>query len=563
MRVTYGLDLGTTFTKCALFEGDSRLTVFDLDVEFGADATDVKTRLKGLRSAVTVAGVAGNRIAYVGSQAIKMREELEKKKLPYRAFEEAKLWIGTDFSQSQAVEAPPWRFDEHSYEYRPEDVGALVLRAVAREVERVGRPRPEHLVITHPAQFDSTQQHATRHAAALAGMAVVDLLTEPEAAAIAYSREIRQDGLYVIFDLGGGTLDIVLVAIKNRQFRTVRKDGTKIGGRDFDRAVLDAMMHAFDIYSRGEFRSDMLGPVGELLWLAHAERVKRRLNEGSSADLGRELQFEIPFDSTYALEAGLRTELLPDSFPFKMSLLDFDRHVEERVTGTRELVEKLLSDEGVAWDSIQGVISVGGSTKLQAVKRMLDEVSKGKVLRNLDPDTVVAQGAAIHAASLSRQGGQASVVGELIKKTPYRGTLFRSVGLRIETADGTGRLIPLVKKGVITPLDVPVEKTCSTSQPNQDHILIQLYEGESPDPEDSDNNFIGECRIEGFPPTPGLQKVVVRLQIEGNDTKRITVKLGAFEKEVPIEFDPRKVLDRPQVEARRVFLEGLKVQTGC
>lgn len=557
----YGVDLGTTFTKCALVEGE-KVRVFDLDVDISELGQAMPTRLRGLRSVVTVANVRGQRVAYVGNRAIQSRERFKRQETPHYAFEEAKLWIGTDFSGAVGGDPPPWNFDGHNWNYRPEDVGALVLRAVSREVQRVGASPLQRMVVTHPAQFDSTQQQATRHAAALAGVEVLDLLTEPEAAAIAYSREIREDGLYLIFDLGGGTLDLVLLEIKDRQFRSVCKNGSKIGGRDFDRAILDVMIAGCTSYTNDVFTSDMLGAVGEQLWMAHAERVKRQLND-AAVPAEKVLKFDIPIDSEYALSIGAISDPLPDKFTLAVSREDIesDRSASNLISGSRDLVTNTLRDASVSWSDIRGIISVGGSSKMLAVGALLDELCSGRVLRNLDPDTVVAQGAAIYAASLSGRSAQAVVPDDLIKRTPYRGTLFRSVGIRVEAEDGSGRVVSLVKRGTATPLEKPYEKQFTTSKPNQDHIVIQLVEGESPDPDDCDNNLIGECRIDGFEPSPKPQKVTVGVQIEGNDTKRIIVTIAGKSHEKLIEFDPRKVLERRDVEVRREFLDTLSLPT--
>lgn len=557
MNTVYGVDLGTTFTKCALCEGND-VRVFDLDVELGDVDKPNPARLRGLRSTVTVGSISRDRVAYVGSRAIRARERWKREQKPHYAFEEAKLWIGTDLRLADERDPPPWQFDDHNWVYRPEDVGALVLRAVKKEVERVGGPPMNQIVVTHPAQFDSTQQQATRHAAALANITVLDLLTEPEAAAIAYSRVIKEDGQYLIFDLGGGTLDLVLLEIKDRQFRTVTKSGARIGGRDFDRAVMDAMIMTFMQKTDDVFQSTMLGPLGEQLWMAHAERIKRRLND-PSLPATQNVKFDIPVDSQYALDSDMIREPFQPKFVFDVCRQELDEKMEEKLNDSRDLIASTLAHARTDWSGLKGIISVGGSTHLLAIRQLLDELSGGKVLRSLDPDTVVAQGAAVYAASLASRAAQVSVPDDLIKRTPYRGTLFRSVGVRVDNPDGSGRVVTLVKKGTPTPLEKPLEKVFKTSKPNQDHILVQLYEGEATDADDPDNNRIGECRIDGFTPSEKPQQVTVGIQIEGNDTKRIIVKIDGRAFEQQIHFDPSKVLEHHEVEKRREFLSTLVV----
>jgi molecular chaperone HscC len=559
MSVVYGVDLGTTYTKCALHEGD-RTHVFSLDVELDdlRGAKGLPQRLAGLRSSVTLAKPGPAPVYFVGNRAVVARERFARDKTDHLAIEEAKLFIGTRLGMEGSVGGPPWYFGDA--DLRPEDAGALVLSAVARSVLEAGKPPLTRMVVTHPAQFDATQQQATRHAAALANIEVVDLLTEPEAAAIAYSRELKEDGRYLIFDLGGGTLDLVLVEVVNRQFRTVGKVGGKIGGRDFDREILKKMYLDFNLATSDQFREHMLSPPDVTVWMGYAERIKRSLNGQSAEGRHQQVSFVVPFDSTYALEAGLIENPLPESFRFVWSLHEYESEIAGLVDDCRRLVGQMLADYRIDPSQLRGIISVGGSTKLKLIQSLLDELSGGRTLRSLDPDTVVAQGAAIHASNFATSGASVELA-DLIKRTPYRGRLFRSVGVRAEGRDGESRLVTLVRQNTETPLSKPVEKTFSIL-PNQEFILVQLYEGEDSDPDSPENNFIGACRIDGFKVSPKAQSVIVRLHIEGNDTKRVTVKLGDFEKEVPIEFDPAKILSQHEIVVRRQFVDGLRLQHG-
>ena len=555
--VIYGIDLGTTYTKCALAEG-AGVHVFGLDVEvedlMNPPGEGRTRRLPGLRSSVTVTTHLGHSEVHVGNRAVVARERLRHRDPHLVSAEEAKLYIGTKYEESEG--APLWIVGDH--ELRPEEIGALVLRMVAHEVERAGRPRLSRAVVTHPAQFDATQQQATRHAAALAGIEVVDLLSEPEAAAIAYSRTLQRDGRYLIFDLGGGTLDLVLVEIRDRQFRTLGKSGQRTGGRDFDRLVRDEMCSQFRALTDGVFDAERhLGHTNEMVWMALAERIKRALNAPDAIDASRRLRVTVPFDSTFVVEQGAQP--LPASFVFEWSRSDFDQQAASSLRSCRSLAEEFLSQHGVSSRSLDGVISVGGSTRLRCVEQLIDALSGGRNLKRLDPETVVAQGAALHAASL--RGGAPMSVGDLIKRTPYRGRLLRAVGIQVLDPDRRPTLETLVPANTETPLERPVERTFTTDSPNQSHILVRLYEGPDREPESPENNFIGECRIDGFTPSPELQSVTIRLQIEGNDAKRLTVMVAGFEREVPIVFDPSRVLGQEQLKRRRELLDGLRLRT--
>lgn len=566
MKPIYGIDLGTTFTKCAVWE-DNQVSVLKLDVELHAAQGAKPVKLAGLRSAVTLTEERSRPVSFVGTVAFRESKRLKRAKVENVLIEEAKNWIGTNLEVTGGLGGPPWYLG--AKDYRPEDIGALVLRAVSKAVEASGRERVERAVITHPAQFDSQQQRATRDAAMLAGIEVVDLLTEPEAAAIAYSQSIvHNDGRYLIFDLGGGTLDLVLIDIRNRTFQTRGKDGIKLAGKDFDRIVFDAMVANVKSQTSDIFDAGFLTDWDERVWMAIAENTKKALNFAPGEGPER-VRASIPYDSDYAMEVGLIQEPFPAQFEFSYGREEFEGSSQRLIQEIEARVQQFLDNERVRWEDLTGVLLVGGSARLVGVRRMLERASgsPGKLIQTLDTDTVVVQGAALHAESLRvRSAGQQEEqagLGALVQRTPYRSRLYRSVGVLVEDSQGNRRVVRLVNKETSTPLDKPVEKQFTTARPRQDHIKLELYEGEGTDPDDGEaTSYIGDAVIPIDRPTEELQKVVVRLYIEGNDTKRVQVLVGGQEKEVEIKFDPARIMDNAERAQRLDHIRQVEIRHG-
>jgi molecular chaperone DnaK (HSP70) len=558
-KAIYGIDLGTTFTKCALAESDGHVQVFSLDV----DAVDRKTPVNGLKSVVLVKGEASRKQALVGNLAAYERDRKYAGKPPMKFFEEAKLWIGADATPLTGEE-PPWDFEPHGWPYRPEDVGALVLKKVKQQVERAGDYSLTSAVITHPQYFSSVRREATRHAAAISRIEVVDLLTEPDAAAIAYGKEL-QDGRYMVFDLGGGTLDIVILSLDKRNATYAKaetSEGNMLAGRDFDRKVFDWLVQSYATQTNEMFNQGCLTDRAKAEWLAHAERIKRVLNTEGVGRTER-VPFVIPFDSDEAKAEGRLEDSLPPC-KVEMSLEEFEEQTSDLVDACGNLAQRALANRKLQWKDLQGVLLVGGSTKLKAVQRKLRELSDDlRLIASIDPDLVVAHGAAIHALQLSRRGmsspppapGRAAPV--TVQRSSYAGVLSRTLGVLAMNKSGVEIVVPLIPKDTAVPLEKPVEKVFYTLEANQEELEVKFLEGEEQEPEQCDP--VGTVLLKELPPGPARTKVVVRLGIDANGTKHVFVKVGAREVEEAITYDPSRVLDRRAVQESRRFVDTVIV----
>jgi molecular chaperone DnaK len=545
----YGIDLGTTFTKCALVRSESaRPEVFLLDRD---RADSPENTLPILRSAVTVGLLPdGRKGAYVGARSLQEIEQWVEGDPELRRFEESKIWIGEEV-RGAGDDAPPWPFAPHGWSYRPEDVAALVLRKVKKEVEAVGRGPMTRVVVTHPQNFVETQRQATRQAIAIAGFELVDMLTEPDAAAIAFAAE-ASPGAYMIFDFGGGTLDVTVADIaSNAELRVLGSAGMRKAGRDFDRVVFAMMVDAYtEAYP--DFDTAFLDGATKQAWMREAERAKRTLNGASDQGLAR-------------VVFGCRNERFPDGQQ-KSLKIKRERFAHE----ARHIVTDAIACAGAAldvakrrWADLQGVLAVGGSSRLLDVKAALDEASGHKLRTDVDADTAIVQGAARYAQgrAAGRVGprGDGADDGSGAGGAPairLFGALARGLGVEALSArEQRSVVVPVLARGRSLPCRE--KRTFFTTEDGQTSIRVKLYEGEDPDPELDD--LVATVELTGFVPGPCGQPVEVSIEVEANGRKHVFVSSGGRTREAIIEFDPRRVLSAAELDKRQAFIQTLAI----
>ena len=274
--IIYGIDLGTTFTECAVINPRTKMPA-DFELDSGS---------KTMQSIVGLRQEEGQSIAYVGSAVLEELAMPNPELGELRVVEEAKRWMGT-LDAKQGNDPPPW--SHAGWNYIPQDIGAIILRRVKQAVdERMPEYPVVHVVITHPQNFTENQREATRQAAQIAGLEVATTITEPDAAAVCYGAN-REPGLYMIFDCGGGTLDITIARVvgEDRPIEVVTSDGLYQGGRDLDRCVLELM---YDQYEAGFSDFDRYQHIDlntEVMWLGKARVFKEQLCSGRPAAGGQ------------------------------------------------------------------------------------------------------------------------------------------------------------------------------------------------------------------------------------------------------------------------------------
>jgi molecular chaperone HscA len=493
-----GIDLGTTNSLVAHVSNDRPVAITDCD----SNAL-LPSVVAYLRTGESV----------VGHEAVRLAPShpadtiLSVKRLMGRGAEdpETRRLAPYDFVAPAAGEANVVRFRVAGDRVvTPVEVSAEILRALKARAEAELRS-VGGAVITVPAYFDDAQRQATKDAARLAGLDVLRLLNEPTAAALAYGLEKKQNGTFVVYDLGGGTFDVTILVLDDGVFQVKATGGdSQLGGDDMDRVIAHDVLEQLG-----------LDPAGQT-----PRRVRHILDEARRAKhaLTTEAEVEVTF-----VDGGRVT----------VSRARFESLVEPLLDRTGAACRRALKDAGLTPDGIDGVILVGGSTRVPAVKRYVAELFGKEPLADIDPDRVVAMGAAVQADLLAGAGRRDDVL--LLDVTPL------SLGIEV----GGGVVDKILPRNSTIPC--AARATYTTREDNQTGFEIHVVQGERELV--VDNRSLAQFTLRGIPPmAAGLARLEVRFAVDANGILSVHAKETTTGVEQKVTVQPSYGLDDATVE---------------
>jgi len=399
--------------------------------------------------------------------------------------------------------------------YSPSQVSAFILQKMKETAESYLGEAVEQAVITVPAYFNDSQRQATKDAGKIAGLEVLRIINEPTAAALAYGLEKKESGTIAVYDLGGGTFDVSVLEIGDGVFEVKSTNGdTFLGGEDFDQCIIDYLANEFKKEQGVDLRSDKLA----------LQRLKEAA-EKAKTELSSSMQTEVNLPFITADASG------PKHLNIKLTRAKLEALVEQLIDRTIGPCKAALKDAGISAGEIDEVILVGGMTRMPKVQERVQEFFGREPHKGVNPDEVVALGAAIQAGVL--QGDVKDVL--LLDVTP--------LSLGIETLGGV--FTRLIDRNTTIP--TRKSQVFSTAEDNQNAVTIRVFQGEREMA--SDNKLLGQFDLVGIPPSPrGMPQIDVTFDIDANGIVNVSAKDKATGKEQKIRIQASGGLSDEDIE---------------
>ena len=505
-----GIDLGTTNSCVAVMEGNEPAVIINSE---------------GKRTTPSIVAFADNGERKIGDPA--KRQAITN---PTRTIFSIKRFMGETFDRvSQEVGRVPYKVDKGDNNtprvnidgrlYTPQEISAIVLQKMKKTAEDYLGQEVTEAVITVPAYFSDSQRQATKEAGEIAGLKVKRIINEPTAAALAYGLDkMHRDMKVAVFDLGGGTFDISILELGDGVFEVKSTNGdTHLGGDDFDQMIIDWLADEFKNENNLDLRKD---PMALQRLKEAAEKAKIELSSQTSTEIN--LPYIMPVDG------------VPKHLVKTLTRAKFEQLCDSLIQRTVEPCRKALSDANLSASDIDEVLLVGGSTRIPAIQQIVEKFFGKAPSKGVNPDEVVAVGAAIQGGVLS--GDVKDVL--LLDVTP--------LSLGIETYGS------VMTKLIESNTTIPTRKSevFSTASDNQPSVEIHVLQGERPMAKD--NKTIGRFHLDGIAPAPrGVPQIEVTFDIDANGILHVSAKDKGTGKEQKIRIEASSGLTEAEIQKMR------------